>query len=62
MLLSACRMVIRNKDMYMEHHEYKEMYMENCMESGEKPSVSGLKKFIEWRKSVEKFFDENYSE
>jgi|TARA_R110000823_G_scaffold99002_1_gene213902 hypothetical protein len=55
-------MVIRNKDMYMEQQEYKEMYDEACMESGEKPSVSGLKNFIEWRKSVEKFFDENYSE
>mgnify|MGYP002811247444 CR=1 FL=1 len=62
MLLSACRMVIRNKDMYIEHYEYKEMYAESCSESGESPSVSGLKRFIEWRMRVEKLFDENYAE
>jgi hypothetical protein len=55
-------MVIRNKDMYIEHYEYKEMYAESCSESGESPSVSGLKRFIEWRMRVEKLFDENYAE
>jgi len=52
----------RNKDMYIEHYEYKEMYAESCSESGENPSVSGLKRFIEWRMRVEKLFDENYAE
>jgi hypothetical protein len=52
----------RNKDMYIEHYEYKEMYAESCSESGESPSVSGLKRFIEWRMRVEKLFKENYAE
>jgi len=38
--------------------EYQEMYLECCIESGEKPTFAGLVRFTDWRKRVEVLFDE----
>ena len=42
----------------MTNQEYKQMYIESCVESGAKCTSSGLRQFIVWRKHVESFFDE----
>jgi|TARA_R110002094_G_scaffold180832_1_gene159005 hypothetical protein len=42
----------------MTNQEYKQMYIESCVESGAKYTASGLKQFIVWRKNVESLFDE----
>ena len=37
--------------------EYRDMYAEYCMESGESMTDRGFMEFKAWRKRVESFFD-----
>jgi len=41
----------------MTEKEYRDMYAEYCMESGERMTVRGFREFMAWRKNVEKYFD-----
>lgn len=52
---------LSNGEVKMTNQEYQEMYREVCFESGEKPSKKGFKNFVEWRKNVERLFDERDS-
>jgi hypothetical protein len=41
----------------MTEEEYRDMYRENCMESGSRMTEKGFEEFKAWRKRVEKLFD-----
>ena len=41
----------------MTEQEYRDMYAEYCMESGERMTDRGFMEFMAWRKRVEKLFD-----
>jgi hypothetical protein len=41
----------------MTEEEYRDMYRENCMESGSRMTERGFEEFKAWRKRVEKYFD-----
>ena len=41
----------------MNEQEYRDMYAEYCMESGERMTDRGLMEFKAWRKRVEDLFD-----
>ena len=44
--------------MEMNEQEYRDMYAEYCMESGERMTDRGFTEFKAWRKRVEKLFEE----
>ena len=41
----------------MSEKEYRGMYAEYCMESGERMTVRGFREFMAWRKRVEDLFE-----
>ena len=41
----------------MNEQEYRDMYTEYCMESGERMTDRGLREFMSWRKRVEDLFE-----
>jgi len=41
----------------MNEQEYRGMYAEYCMESGERMTVRGFREFMAWRKRVEDLFE-----
>jgi len=41
----------------MNEQEYRDMYAEYCMESGERMTDRGFVEFKAWRARVEKYFD-----
>ena len=43
--------------MEMNEQEYRDMYAEYCMESGERMTDRGFMEFKAWRKRVEDLFD-----
>ena len=42
----------------MNEQEYRDMYAEYCMESGERMTDRGFREFKAWRERVEKLFEE----
>ena len=42
----------------MTEQEYRDMYAEYCMESGERMTDRGFTEFKAWRERVEKLFEE----
>ena len=45
--------------MEMNEQEYRDMYAEYCMESGERMNDRGFMEFKAWRERVEKLFEES---
>ena len=45
--------------MEMNEQEYRDMYAEYCMESGERMTDRGFMEFKAWRKRVEKLFEKD---
>ena len=43
----------------MNEQEYRDMYAEYCMESGERMTDRGFMEFKAWRKRVEKLFEKD---
>ena len=41
----------------MNEQEYRDMYAEYCMESGERMTDRGFREFKAWRERVEALFD-----
>ena len=41
----------------MNEREYRDMYAEYCMESGERMTDRGFREFMAWRKRVEELFE-----
>ena len=41
----------------MNEQEYRDMYAEYCMESGERMTDRGFMEFMAWRKRVEDLFE-----
>ena len=46
--------MMRNEEIVL-----KEMYAEHCMESGSVMTPEGFVEFVEWRKNVDKYFENN---
>ena len=44
----------------MNEQEYRDMYAEYCMESGERMTDRGFTEFKAWRKRVEEFFRDSF--
>ena len=42
----------------MTEQEYRDLYAEYCMESGERMTDRGFREFKAWRERVEKLFEE----